>query len=221
MELKCLVVDDDPVICELLNSYIEKVDHIHDVTFVHNGSEAKSFLAKEKFDLLFLDLNLPGVSGQELIKHCDPDLPVVLVTSDPDFALESYNYNVVGYLLKPITFPRFLKTVQKLEKDQSNLAHIIVKDGSSKVRINLNELKFIKSESNYVAFHMINQRVMSLMRISDLIDLLPEYFVRVHRSYIVNSSFVDSVGNSTVGIGDLQIPVSNKYKENLSLLLKS
>ena len=217
--LHCLIVDDDPVVCKLLESYCRDCTSILSAKTVNEGSQALRSIAQEHFDLIFLDLNLPDTTGQELLEVLPKDLPVIMVTSEPGFAVDSYNFNVVGYLLKPITLVAFTRAVNRVSP-RVGRDHIFVKDGNTQVKVVFANLKYIKSESNYVTFYCKDRKVMSLMKMADLEDkLLPDGFIRIHRSYIVNRNFIEKIGSSFVMIEDIELPLSDSYKQKLASAL--
>ncbi|NND78238.1 MAG: response regulator transcription factor [Flavobacteriales bacterium] len=213
---KCLIVDDDPVQCELLTSYCNKVDAIGSVEMTMSGLDALKRVEAEQFDLMFLDLKMPEISGKEILELLPPNLPVVMVTSDTAFAVESYNYNVVGYVVKPITLGGFLKVIERLKDQLVEPEFIFVKEGTARIKIHFNELLYIKSESNYVAFYTESKRVMSLMRLTDLETQLPGSFLRVHRSFIVNTNFIQHISARELKIKDTVIPISASFREAVS-----
>lgn len=220
MPWKSLIIDDDPVVCTLLAAYCERVDAVGAVRTIHSGAEALAAVQAEHFDLVFLDLGLPEVNGRELLAQMPANIPVVMVTSDPGFALESYSYHVLGYLVKPVSFADFDKCMQRVSQMLGTAGSLLVKDGSRQVKIELNELRFVKSDSNYVTFQLAGRKVMSLMRISDLEKQLPSAFMRVHRSYIVNTQFVESVATTALTVAGQQIPVSESYRSAVQQRLR-
>lgn len=214
--MKSLIVDDDPVMCDLIEDYCSRIDFIQHTIKVQDGDVALSLISTGQFDLIFLDLQLPGTDGRDILDFIPEHIPVILVTSDTSFGAQSYQYNVVGYLVKPFTYSQFLKAINKLRPTQKEKEQIFVKDGAQLVNIRLEDLSHIKSESNYVVFCLKDRKVMSLMKMKDLEhEILPAHFIRVHRSYIVNSKLIENAGNNYIVVAGERIPMSGSYKEAL------
>src|SRR5690349_9513354 len=112
--MKCLIIDDDPLVCDMISHFVSKVDFLDYSIQCQSGSDALNLLAVETFDLIFLDIEMPEITGMDLLQNISSAIPVIIITSSPDFALESYNYHVVDYLLKPVNYARFHKAVQKV-----------------------------------------------------------------------------------------------------------
>lgn len=209
----CLIVDDDPVVCELLGSYCKELPAISSTSVANTGIEAISALGTSEFDLVFLDLNLPEMNGRDILQIMPSNAQVVMITSDSDFAVESYNFKVAGFLLKPFTLADLTRAIDRLDAPKPK-EHLFVKDAGTMVKIELKDLRYIKSESNYVTFYTKTGKVMSLMRLSDLEEkLLPAEFLRIHRSYIVNANKIDKVGTNYMYLGEDELPLSATYRE--------
>ena len=219
--MRCLIIDDDPVIRELVSDYIAKVDFLEFGIKVANAIDALNLLNIQAFELIFLDINMPEMSGVEFLDNIDASIPVIMITADKDFALDAYNYNVVDYLVKPISYSRFYQAVKKVQdhlaKKETTTQNdeIFVKDGHDLVKLNLREVLYIEAVSNYVSFKTQTKNVLSLLSMKKLEDNLPDYFVRIHRSYIVNIRKVDKVESNNLLIGSITLPVSSSYKQAL------
>jgi DNA-binding LytR/AlgR family response regulator len=222
--MKCLIIDDDPLVCDMISHFVSKVDFLEYSIQCQNGTDALNLLAVETFDLIFLDIDMPEIPGTDLIRNINPALPVIIITSSPDFALESYNYHVVDYLLKPVNYTRFYKAVQKvfLLKKATGKAEtkpaqeeIFIKDGHNLIKLNLKEVLYIEAVSNYVSFKTTSKTYLSLMSMQKLEEGLPDKFIRIHRSYIVNINKIDKIEATTLFIGEKALPISNSYKEKL------
>jgi DNA-binding LytR/AlgR family response regulator len=197
-----------------MQSYCAKSNLFSQILIAESGQEAVTLISKQHFDLLFLDLNMPGLTGKDVLKLIPEDLKVVMVTSDPAFAVESFDYNVIGYLVKPVNLDRFEQTMIRLAPILERQEFIFVKDGTEQVKIALKDVKYIKSESNYVIYALPDKRVMSLQRLSDLEDELPDNFLRIHRSYIVNLGAIDNLSRSSLTLNDGErLSISTSYRE--------
>lgn len=215
MGLKCLIVEDDKVSAALLGDYAGRTKEIASVKVAGDGADALSFLSSELFDLIFLDLNLPQASGKEILEFMESRIPVIIVSSDPGFALESYKYNVVGYLIKPVKYADFLKAVLKVKPAPEERDYLFVKDGSKLVKLVYSDIYYIKGESNYVSFCGSKGSVMSLLKMTDLEQDLPKNFIRIHRSYIINIDHITKFDSNHAVVGGQWIPLSASYKDKL------
>jgi two-component system LytT family response regulator len=222
--MKCLIVDDDPVLCDLISHFVSKVDFLEFSVSCNSGTDALNLLSVEKFDLVFLDIEMPDMTGIEVLQNMKPNIPVIMTTSNKDFALESYNYNVVDYLIKPVNFARFFKAVQKVheqiqsKKEAENKPgneEIFLKDGHNLVKLNLHDILFIEAVSNYMSFKTTGKTILSLISMKKLEESLPSNFVRTHRSYIVNINKIDKIEGGNLLIGEKYIPISSSYQEQL------
>ena len=215
--MRLLIADDDPLVTDQLAHFVGKLGAT-EVLVVHSGSEALAALRKGGFDLLITDVHMPGLSGPELLATLGNTLPVIIVSGDRDFAVESYRYNVVDYLLKPVDFVAFARAWNKVAERAApspNSTAVFVRVGAEIVRIELDEVRYIKSDSNYVRFMLTDKEVTSLMNLKDLERKLPAGFIRVHRSYIVNLRHIDKLDSQDIKIGRALVPVSDSYREEL------
>lgn len=219
--MRCLIIDDDPVIRTLISDYIAKVDFLEFGIKVTNAIDALNLLNAQNFELIFLDINMPEMSGVEFLDNVDAAIPIIMVTADKDFALNAFNYNVIDYLVKPISYSRFYQAVKKVQVHLAKKTpsaqndEIFVKDGHDLVKLNLQNVLYVEAVSNYVSFKTQEKNVLTLLSMKKLEETLPDYFVRVHRSYIVNIRKVDKVESNNLLIGALYLPVSNSYKQTL------
>ncbi len=218
--MQVLIADDDALTAEMLEAHCRKVSPSATAIRVADGIEARKLLQKRAFDLVLLDLDLPGISGRDLIALVPQGTPVIIVTGDPAFAAAAFGHDVVDYLVKPVKFDRFVKAWKKLGPTIATTpsredGSVFVRVGSEIVRLDLAEVRFIRSESNYVRFHLGDRELSSLMNMKDLELKLPGDFVRVHRSYIVNLRHIEKLDSSDIKVGRELIPVSDTYRENL------
>lgn len=229
--LRCLVADDDPLICDTIESHLQKAGGLDYCLKANDGLTALNLLSAGEFDLVFLDLQMPGLDGATLLRAMPRSLPVVVVSASTDFAAQSYEFDVVDYLVKPLEFPRFCQALLKarqriaLKSGKSDAAprveeEIFVKDGTRVQKVEFQRLQFVKAEANYVDFIMAEQSVMSLMSMKRVSELLPENFIRVHRSYIVNRNHISRVEDGTIVIGKHRIPIGDSYRDEFVRRLK-
>jgi DNA-binding LytR/AlgR family response regulator len=229
--MRCLVVDDDPLVCETVESYLSRIDGIEFCLKASDGVTALSLLSSGGIDAVFLDLELPGLDGVSLIESMPESLPTVVISASESFGARSYEFNVVDYLVKPLEFPRFYHAVQKLKDRVAAAAaaegepatverarsgrELFVKDGTRIVRIPLDDLQLLKAESNYVEFVSVDSSVLSLISMKRLEEILPEEFIRIHRSYFVNRNHLAKIEDGCVHVGRHKLPISQGYKDDL------
>jgi two-component system LytT family response regulator len=223
MKIKCLAVDDEPFALKQIVSYIEQTPFLELIKSCGNAIEALEFIKKEHVDLIFLDINMPEMTGMELAKSLDSKTMVVFTTAYEEFALESYKVEAIDYLLKPISRDDFMRAARKaadrkMSKGSETVKtdEFFVKSDGKIIRIDLAEILFIESMSEYVRIHFENgTNLMTLMSMKNLdINLPAKDFMRVHRSYIVNLNKVQTIErNRIVFQKDKYIPVSDQYKD--------
>ncbi|MBP9210148.1 MAG: response regulator transcription factor [Saprospiraceae bacterium] len=221
MALRCLVVDDDPLVGDLLRHFCDKSGQVSFCIVASTALDGLNILAGGGIDLVFLDYHLPDMKGQEFLERMPHALPVVMVTSEADFAAKSYDYDlVVDFLVKPLQYDRFARAVGRVSPVTA-AAHpgpveaIFIKDGSKLVRVELEKLLYIKSEGNYSSFVSESGQFLSLISMKELEQKLPPNFVRTHRSYIVNIKRIQVIQADGVTVGGKELPVGEKYKAEL------
>jgi len=226
---KCIIVDDEPAAHYVLANYIRQNPQLELVFQGYNGIEAMDYLRENKVDLMFLDINMPEITGMELLKILPTHPKTILTTAYSEFALESYDYGVIDYLLKPIYFPRFLKAIDrffstentiKVEEDIINSVSVKV-DGYF-IDIELNQLLFAHSFGNYVKLHTTKKTYLASITTSELEKCLPEKnFMRIHKSYIVALDKIDATEKDFVIIKDEKLPIGITYRRELTDRLKN
>lgn len=226
---KCIIVDDEPAAHYVLANYIKQNPQLELVFQGYNGIEAMDYLRENKVDLMFLDINMPEISGMELLKIIPTHPKTILTTAYSEFALESYDYGVIDYLLKPIYFPRFLKAVDrffgaenvKLKDEEVTVNTVSVKIDGYFVDIELDQLLYAQSFGNYVKLHTTRRTYLASITTSEFEKCLPEKnFMRIHKSYIVAIDKIDETEKDFVVIRKEKLPVGITYKRELSDRLK-
>ena len=227
--LRCLVADDDPLICDTVESHLQKAGGLEFCLKASDGLTALNLLSAGEFDLIFLDLHMPGLDGASLLRAMPRGLPVIVISASTEFAAQSYEFDVVDYLVKPLEFARFCQALAKARQritaksgtaTERPAEEIFVKDGTRVRKVDLRRLLLVKAEANYVDFIMDESSVMSLMSMKRLEELLPDHFIRVHRSYMVNRNRISGVEDGSVLIGKHRIPIGDSYKEDFLRRLK-
>jgi two-component system, LytTR family, response regulator len=228
MKIRCLVIDDEPYAVNLLSEYIGQLPNLSLEKKCYNALEALEFLRSHKADLIFLDINMPQLTGMELVNLFTPGQRFIFTTAYAEYAAESYEKNAVDYLVKPITFDRFFKAINKAQAlIQQPMAHapvdqvIFLKTGRSIVQLRYPDILFIEAMKDYVVFHTAQARHMAYKRMKDLEETLPPSFSRVHNSFIINRDHMQRVEENHVFIDTHRIPVSEKYREAFLQLLNN
>ncbi|HSD05805.1 response regulator transcription factor [Flavobacterium sp.] len=227
---KCIIVDDEPAAHYVLANYIKQNPQLELVFKCYNGIEAMDYLRENKVDLMFLDINMPEISGMELLKILPNHPKTILTTAYSEFALESYEYGVIDYLLKPIYFPRFLKAVERFFSTENNIKteteevfvnSINVKVDGYFIEIELNQLLYAQSFGNYVKLHTTKRTYLASITTAELEKELPENFIRIHKSYIVAIDKIDDADKDFVLIKKEKLPIGITYKRELTDRLKN
>lgn len=224
--MRILIVDDEPIAQDIMATYVSKVPDCTLVCKCSNALEAFSFINKEKVDLLLLDINMPEITGMDLLRTLKSPPMVIFTTAYSEYAIESYELNAVDYLMKPVSFDRFLKAIQKAkdllavpEKQNAPVATagdnmIFVKSDSKLVRIDLNQLYFIEALKDYARLWTSNSKVIVHSTMKNFEEQLAQYpnFIRVHKSYIVNLNYVAEIDGNSIRIQDQLITIGNTYR---------
>jgi len=222
-KLRCIIIDDDPLITDLVVHYADKTEEIEYCISCNDSVAGLKLIGNGNFDLVFLDLNMPTLNGKNILELKQDKSKVIMVTSDQKFAVDSYRYqDVVDYLVKPINYKRFLEAVKRCQSVimaetsrpdlNSESKNLMIKDGNKWIPINVDNIMFIKSDSNYCVINCKDKVIMSLVNLKNLLTKLPPYFLQCHRSYIVNMHNIDHFTKEEIAIGEHIIPISNKQK---------
>lgn len=225
--IRCIIVDDEPAAHYVLANYIKQNAELELVHQCYNGVEALEYLSQNSVDLMFLDIDMPGISGMDLLKKLQHPPKTILTTAYSEFALESYEYGVMDYLLKPIFYPRFLKSIkrylenniQKAEEEipQEVNSHISVKVDSDNINIDVATILYAQSYGNYVKIFTQKRYYLASITTNDLENLLPAHnFMRAHKSFIIALDKVDEVTKDHVVIKRTDIPIGITYRRELA-----
>lgn len=225
MVLNCMVVDDDEMSRLLVSQLIEKTDFLNLTHVLDNTIDASNILISEKnndVDLVFLDVEMPEMSGLELVQSLKNTYPIILITSKKDYAIEAFEGNVLDYIVKPIDYTRFLKAALKAKEEREKELkfaekedHLFVKSDSRYVRIPYNELYYVEALADYVIFNSVKGKYIVHHTMKGIEKRLPiSIFSRVHRSYIVNRNRISHIEDFNIAITDKIIPIGASYKED-------
>lgn len=229
MKTKCLIVDDEPLAMEVLQSHIEKLDHFEVSGTCKNAFEAINFLQRHKVDLLFLDINMPEMKGTDLIKNMHHLPRVIFTTAYREYALEGYDLNVLDYLLKPISFERFMQAISKYQDtvtDSSDITlhyssepaetFVYVREKHQVHKILTDNITMIESVGDYIKIHTCGQHIVVRNTIAAMNEMLNEqHFLRIHRSFIVSLRSITSFTANSVFIGKKELPIGPSYKKEI------
>ncbi len=224
--ISCLIVDDEPLAVEILEEYIQKVPWLKLDGVMDSGLKAIDYMNKNTIDLIFLDIQMPDLSGIQVAELLNNKCDIVFTTAYHEYAIEGFELAAKDYLLKPISFERFLKAVQRLKQNYEEVGdtqsdYIFVKSEYKIKKIKLDEIQYIEGMKDYLRIVTRDEKTMTLQSFSKLIPALPEQkFVRVHKSFVVALDAVDSVEKGKVKIGEQFIPISETYKEDFSKLIQ-
>ncbi|WP_276369415.1 response regulator transcription factor [Chryseolinea sp. H1M3-3] len=225
--MTCLAIDDEPLALDLVEDNIRKISFLRLLKKCSNALEANEFLLRHPVDLLFLDIQMPGLSGIQFLQGLTKNPPlVILITAYEKYALDGYNFDVVDYLLKPVSFERFLKAVNKSHEKFLSISstqgalqnYLFVNSEYSLVRIDFNDIAYIEGLRDYVKIFLLSASRPVITRISmkSLEEKLPmNSFVRVHKSFIVALNKITSIRKGRISILKAQVPISEHFKENI------
>ena len=227
--IECLIVDDEPIAREILEDHISKISTFHIVDSCKNAIEAFHIINSQKVDLIFLDINMPDISGLSFAKSINKNIKIIFTTAYREYAVDGFDLQAVDYLLKPISFERFLKAVNKYLDENLHTAtvseeHVItesndfifVRSERKMVKINFSDITYIESLCDYIKIHLHDKTVITREPISSIEIKLPQgNFLRVHRSFIVSLKNIASFTNETIEINGHEIPISRSYKESV------
>lgn len=223
MKYKCIIVDDEPLARELIASHLVNFESFELIDSFENALKAYTFLESNTVDLIFLDIEMPLLKGNDFLKKLKNPPKVIFTTAYREYAIEGYELNVIDYLLKPITFDRFFVSVEKFKQLQlpkkelkpTNENHIFVTSGSKNIKIIFDEILYIESLKDYITIHLENGKSHHIKQnISVFEKLLDTNFVRIHRSFIIQTKKLTAYSKNEVEINAVEIPIGNSYKEN-------
>lgn len=232
MTIRCLAVDDEPLALDIIESYISKLPYLKLVKTCSSATEAMQVLREEQIDLMFLDIEMPELTGIQFLNILKNQPLIIFTTAYPDYALEGFNQDAVDYLLKPIPFDRFLKAVTKAQERLQRVPaktteaapipapaaqehdFMFVKADYKTIRVDFKDILWIEGLKDYIIIQTKDQKIITLLSMSKMMEKLPESkFLRVHRSFIVSLQKIDSIEKSRIRIGNKEIPIGEVYKD--------
>lgn len=215
--ITCLVVDDEPSAQQILQQYICNTASLQLSEICNNALEAHEYLSDHEIDLIFLDINMPKLSGISFLKSMqDPPL-VIFTTAYDDYALKGYELDIVDYLLKPFSFERFLKAISKIEDRLSDqhTDHLFIKADQKTYKIDISDIIYIESLGDYVTIHTPDKTITTYETLKNMDQQLPEPFMRIHKSYIVSLEKTDYLEGNQIIVGGHKIPIGGTYRQKV------
>lgn len=231
MKIKCVIADDEQLARQLLKSYVDKLPQLELVAMCKNAVEVLSVLQQNSVDLLLLDIQMPDLTGIDLLKTVQYPPKVIFTTAYKEYALEGFELNVVDYMLKPIAFDRFVRGINKVQEQLTpktivpkpepevekspSKNYISVKADHKIYKLNFSDIIYIEGMREYVAFHTSDNKILTLESLKNLEQTLPNQFMRVHKSFIVNKEKIQSLSGNQIEVNGNSIPVGKSYKKEV------
>ena len=228
MKIKCIIIDDEPLARKGLREYITEIDFLELSGEFDNPVKATDLLAKNEIQLILLDIQMPKITGIDFLKSLRTAPPVIFTTAYPQFAVDGYELNALDYLVKPISFDRFLKAALKAReyyelreknsasKPSDKTGFFFIKADNKLVKISLDELKFVEALQNYVVVHTRDKKYITYLTFKAVEEYLPaDRFIKTHKSYIVAADKIDRIEGNSIRIGSYDLPISRNLKEEV------
>lgn len=227
MKLNCLVIDDEPLARKGLQEYIDEIDFLHHVASCENALKASHFLNEKKVDLIYLDIHMPKLSGIDFLKTLKHPPLTIFTTAFTDYAIEGYSLDVIDYLVKPITFERFLKASQKAleffqlkSRAENNLIqpedYFFVRCDNKFEKVFFRNVSYVESMQNYVVIHVPGRKLITYITLTGLENQLPkDRFIKVHKSYLVSVPHIQAIEGNEIHIDDARIPISRTLRDEV------
>jgi len=233
--INCIIVDDEPVARDILKSHLQKVDAVNVVATCKNAIEAFNEISSNQINLIFLDINMPEISGLSFAKSINKNIKVIFTTAYREYAIEGFDIQAVDYLLKPISFERLLQSVNKylgenssesientVEIIQEKSDFIFVRSDRKMIKINFSDINYVESFSDYIKIYVADKTIVTRETITNIEAKLPQKdFLRIHRSYIVSISKIESFTNEFIEVKKKAIPISRSYKKDVLVRLEN
>jgi len=227
MKINCIAIEDEPLALKKIREFIEQVDYLNLLEGFNNAVDAIGFLKKNPVDLIFLDIRMKKLSGIQFLESLQFKPKVIITSAYDEYALKGYELEVADYLLKPFTFERFLRSVDKVYNQLNGFVsnktndYIFVKTEYRIEKIEIKDILYIQGMKDYLQIHTTDRKIMTLQTFKNLLEILPQIdFQRVHNSYIVSISKIENIERNRIRIGKDLIPISDSYKDKFYGILK-
>lgn len=218
-QLNCLIIDDEPIARDGIGDYCKEVSFLNVVALCKNALQANHYLEENRIDLIFLDINMPIVSGMDWLKDLKNSPSIIMTTAYDEYALESFKYNVLDYLMKPISLERFLQAVNKVHSYYGHKTErkvLFLKSEKQLKKINVNDILFAEAMQNYIKVVTLGETIITHMSLKGFIDQLAEDdFIQTHKSYVVSKYRVDKIIANKIIMGKYEIPISVRQKRTV------
>lgn len=226
--IKCIIVEDETLAQNVIQAHLQKTKQFELVGICNNAPEAKKVLSEQEVDLIFLDIQLPGMTGLNFLRTLQNPPLIVITTAYSEYALESYDFNVIDYLLKPVSFERFSRTINKIVEGKSFTRsakenerlfndHIFIKSNSKFFKVNFSEIIYVEGMKDYLKIHTAGYTLITHQTMSEMEKTLPaKQFVRIHRSYIIALAHIKTICGNHIETGKAIIPIGVNYKEKIT-----
>jgi DNA-binding LytR/AlgR family response regulator len=237
MKTKCLIIDDEPLARALLRRHIEKLENFEIVAECPDAMKALQVLYVQPVDLMFLDIQMPQITGLEFLRTLKNPPKTIITTAFREYALDGFELEVIDYLLKPITFERFLKSVNKYyQMTQAEAGshpvnngtapqegnYLYVKENKKVIKVFVNEILYIEGQSEYIKIHTTKKRIITKASLTQMEEKLPsDLFIRIHKSFIVNVSQIESFTATSVDVPGKELPIGRNYKDSVMNFIKA
>jgi len=229
MSINCIIIDDEPLAVEVIQNHIDKLGSLNIVATCHRAAEAFDILRTKKIDLLFLDIQMPGLTGLEFLRSLRNPPKVILTTAFKEYALEGYELDIVDYLMKPISFERFVKAVNKFFEQQPRdieLHHtnsssdsydfLYIRTGKMIHKVVLKDIVYVESLKDYINIHTADRTITARQTLSSIENMLNnEHFIRIHRSFIISINHISGFTSTSIAIADKNLPIGRNYKQQV------
>lgn len=227
MKINCIAIEDEPLALKKIKEFIEQIEYLNLLEGFNNAVDAIGFLKKNPVDLIFLDIRMKKLSGIQFLESLQIKPKVIITSAYDEFALKGYELDVADYLLKPFSFERFIKSIDKVYNQLNRIVsnnsndYIFVKTEYRIEKIEIKDILYIQGMKDYLQIHIADRKIMTLQTFRNLLEILPENdFIRIHNSYIVSISKIETIERNRIRIGKALIPISDSYKEKFYGILK-
>lgn len=220
MKIKCVITDDEPVARKGLKEYVTEIDFLELTGICRDAMELATYLNTNKVDLLFLDVEMPYRSGIDVLRSIPNPPKVIFTTAYEKYAINGYELDVVDFLLKPISFDRFLKASNKAmelikQERKTENEEFYIKTEGKLLKVSWKEIQFVEGMENYICIHTANKRHMVLMTLKTVLSKMPAEFLQVHKSYVVNTEMITGIDGNMINIGAQQLSMSRTFKDTV------
>jgi len=228
--MNCVIIDDEPYAQALIQEHVSAITDVCVKGVFSNPQKALDYVKNNDIQIVFLDINMPEINGMKLAKSIPERTRIIFTTAYAKYAVESYSVNALDYILKPISFEQVDGAIQKArtyfdvktQLDETESKYIYVKSEYKQVKIYFDEILYIQNIKDYVRFYLNNgTKIMSLMSLKSLESMLPDIFIKVHRSFIINRDRIDEISSTKLKISKYEIPVSERYRKEVKSLIKN